>query len=74
VEFFTCFTVADKKFIGTFYREYEKYSGNYFMRKALRTKQLGGVGGARWTVGASETTGTRTQVSATRDRLFEAAW
>jgi hypothetical protein len=43
VEFFTCFTVADKKFIGTFYREYEKYSGNYFMRKALRMRELRGI-------------------------------
>jgi len=43
VEFFTCFAFADKKFIGTFYREYEKYSGKYFMRKALRAKQLGVV-------------------------------
>jgi hypothetical protein len=43
VEFFTCFAFADKKFIGTFYREYENYSGKYFMRKALRRKKLGVV-------------------------------
>ncbi len=35
--------LSDKKFIGTFYREYENYSGNFFMRNALRMQELGGV-------------------------------
>jgi hypothetical protein len=40
-KFLLALPLSDKKFIGTFYRECENYSGNFFMRNALRTKLLG---------------------------------